>query len=95
MRTVDYVDDSGYQRRALLRDDDPDSVAPQGIQLGPPPIDELDWEAIKRDLHNRLFRAGLFSWRDVQEKRGLRGAILASMKGPLVYLYREVEHMEE
>ena len=91
MRLVQWTDKHGYKHRSLVRDDDPDEMASQGILQDPPNLDELDWEAIKRDIHNRLVDAGLISWRDVQEKRGLRGAILSSMKRELILLYREAE----
>lgn len=91
MRLVQWTDRHGYKHRSLVRDDDPDEMASQGILQDPPNLDELDWEAIKRDIHNRLVDAGLVSWRDVQEKRGLRGAILSSMKRELIQLYREAE----
>jgi len=91
MRLVQWTDKHGYKHRSLVRDDDPDEMASQGILQDPPNLDELDWEAIKRDIHNRLVDAGLVSWRDVQEKRGLRGAILSSMKRELIQLYREAE----
>lgn len=92
MRLVEWTDKRGYQWRSWIRDEDPDEMASQGIPEGPPPLEGLDWEAIKRDIHNRLFDAGLFSWRDVQEKKGLRGAILSAMRKRLIYLYREAEH---
>ena len=91
MREVSWTDKYGYKRRSLVRDSDSDEMASQGVLLGPPNLDELDWEGIKRDLHNALMDAGIFSWRDCQEKRGLRGAILSTMKRRLVYLYREAE----
>jgi hypothetical protein len=91
MRQVRWTDKHGYNHRSLVRDDDPDEMASQGILQDPPNLDELDWEAIKRDIHNALVDAGLVSWRDVQERRGLRGAILSSMKRRLIQLYREAE----
>jgi len=92
MKLVRWEDDRGYKHRSLVRDDDPDEMAPQGILQDPPNLDELDWEAIKRDLHNGLVNSGLISWRNVQEIRGLRGAILSAMKRRLVQLYREAEN---
>jgi len=92
MRLVKWTDKRGYKHRSLVRDDDPDEMGPQGILQDPPSLDELDWEAIKMDLHNNLVDIGLISWRNVQEVRGLRGAILSAMKRRLVYLYREAEH---
>jgi predicted nuclease with TOPRIM domain len=91
MKLVTWIDKHGYKHRSLVRDDDSDEMGPQGILQDPPNLEELDWEGIKLDLHNALVSAGLFTWRDVQEKRGLRGAILSAMKRRLVYLYREAE----
>ena len=92
MRVVTWTDRHGRKHRSLVRDSDPDEMASQGVLQDPPNLDELDWEGIKTDLHNALVDAGLFSWRDVQERRGLRGAILSAMKRRLVYLYREAEN---
>lgn len=95
MRTVTWTDDrNGYMHRSLVRDQDPDDAAPRGILQDPPSMEALDWESIKRDLHNALVGAGLCSWRDVQGQGGdrLRGAILAAMKRRLIVLYREAEH---
>jgi hypothetical protein len=91
MRTITWTDKHGYKHRSLVRDDDPDEMAEQGILQDPPNLEELDWEGIKLDLHNALVERGLYSWRNVQERRGLRGAILSAMKRRLVYLYREAE----
>lgn len=93
MRTVKWTDANGYKWRSLVRDGDPDEAAKQGILQGPPNLEELDWAAVKRDLHNALVDSGLFSWRDVQEKPGLQGAIL-TLKRRLVTLYREAEQHE-
>jgi len=92
MRLVTWTDKHGRRHRSLVRDGDPDEMASQGILQDPPSLDEFDWEGAATDLHNALVDAGLFSWRDVQEKRGLRGAILSSMKRRLVYLYREADN---
>lgn len=92
MRIVTWTDKHGYRHRSLVRDDDPDEMGPQGILQDPPNLEELDWEGIRQDLHNALVDIGLISWRNVQEIRGLRGAILSAMKRRLVYLYREAEN---
>jgi hypothetical protein len=92
MKLVTWTDNRGYKHRSLVRDGDSEEMGPQGILQDPPNLDELDWEGIKRDLHNSLVDIGLISWRDVQEVRGLRGAIISAMKRRLVYLYREAEN---
>lgn len=92
MKQVKWEDERGYRHVSLVRDDDPEEKAPMGIPQGPPPLDNLDWDGIKRDLHNALVDAGLFSWRDVQESGGLRGAILSVLRKRLIYLYREADN---
>ncbi|KPL17777.1 MAG: hypothetical protein AMJ93_14630 [Anaerolineae bacterium SM23_84] len=91
MKTVSWTDKRGYKHRSLVRDDDPDEMASQGVLQDPPNLEALDWDGIRQDLHNALVDAGLTSWKDVQEKRGLRGAILSAMKRRLIQLYREAE----
>ena len=92
MKVGTWTDKRGYKHRSIIRDSDPDDMASQGILQDPPSLDELDWEGIKMDLHNALVERELYSWRNVQEKRGLRGAILSCLKRRLVYLYREAEN---
>lgn len=95
MKTVKWTDKRGYKHRSLLRDADPDDLAPRGILHDPPDLEALDWEAVKMDLHNALVDAGLFSWREVQAQGandGLRGAILSALKKRLIALYREVDN---
>ena len=92
MKLVTFVDNRGWQHRSLVRDEDPDWMAPQGILRDPPNLDAMDWEGVKQDLHNALAASGLFTWKDVQAKGaedGLRGAILSAMKRRLIALYRE------
>lgn len=92
MRLVTWTDQHGYKHRSLVRDGDPDEMAPQGILQDPPNLEGLDWEEVKRDLHNALVDTGMTSWSKVQGGGDLRGAILSAMKRKLVYLYREAEN---
>jgi len=90
MRIVDWIDDKGYKRRSLVRDKDPDSSARFGIPQGPPSLDELDWKAIKRDLHNQLMDRGLHTYQDVtKQQNGVTGSVLAAVRKPLILLYRK------
>lgn len=92
MRLVTWTDQHGYKHRSLVRDDDPDEMAPQGILQDPPNLEGLDWEEVKRDLHNALVDTGMTSWSKVQGGGELRGAILSALRKKLVYLYREAEN---
>lgn len=89
MRTVEYEDRAGYIRATLIRDDDPDEMAEQGIPLEPPDLELLDWEGIRRDIHNSLVHARLFTWQDVLKKQNAVGGIVARViKRHIVRLYR-------
>ena len=58
MKLVSWTDGKGWEHRAAVRDDDDRQVAidGQGLPMDPPDIELLDWEAVKRDLHNQLLR---------------------------------------
>lgn len=97
MRLVEYEDRGGYIRAAWVRDDDPDDMAPMGIPADPPDLETLDWEGIKRDIHNQLVRAKLFTWQDVLRQQNSVGSLVARvMKRHIVRLYRfEDQHADE
>ena len=89
MRFVEWTDDKGWLHRSVLRDGDPNELAPVGLASGVPDVNQLDWDAIRKDLNNNLHNRGLFTWEDVQEIGGLQGAIMAVMRRRLIQLYRE------
>lgn len=78
MRLVTYTDDNGYNRQALLRDNQPDDEAHKGIQLDPPSLTGLHGipENVKRALHNALLARGLYCWADVLRlQNGVTGVV--------------------
>lgn len=92
MRLVQWTDDRGYYRLSYLRDDDPDELAPQGVPAGPPDINSLDWEEIKRDIHNLLVSRRLLSWADVQNSQhGVTSVVNAIVKRRLLVLFRTAD----
>lgn len=89
MREVAWTDRHGYKRVSLIRDDDPDDMAEQGIPLAPPNVDRINWEEVKRDLHNTLIDQRMFGWQDVQRaQNALTGILVRVLKRQLVLLYR-------
>jgi len=89
MRRIIHTDNDGYRRVVMLRDSDPDSMARAGIPVSLP-VDDLDWEAIKRDLSNILIDRGLFTLDDVKaSKDGLRSAIMYALFRRLGTAYKE------
>jgi len=89
MKTIKWTDAKGWKRARLVQDDILQPVD-EGIPLEPPDIERLNWDAIKKALHNELFNRGLINWQDVQASgNGLGAAIQAALHRPLQNLYRE------
>ena len=89
MRMVIWDDADGYKHRSAVRDFDSDELAMHGISQDPPTIEDLDWEAIKRDLHNSLVNRGLFDYKDlIRTQNGVTGAIMSALRGRLIELYK-------
>jgi len=89
MKKVVWTDRAGYLRAAMIRDDDPDEMAEAGIPLNPPDLEDLDWEGIKRDIHNSLVQSELYTWKDVLRlQNAISGIVSRVMKQHIVRLYR-------
>jgi hypothetical protein len=74
----------------MLRDSDRDENARKGIPVPMPDVNKLDWDAIKRDLHNELVSRGIYTWHDAQAVQdGIVGSILFALKNKIIALYRE------
>lgn len=90
MKQVEWIDDNGYKRISWLRDNQPLDKASEGIPNDPPDVNRIDWEQVKRDLHNAMVEKKVFSWTDVQrEQNALTGIINSVIKKHLVFLFRE------
>ena len=89
MRIVIWTDKHGWKHASKLRDKDPDDMAPSGIPLEPPDVNEIDWEGVKKDLHNQLIDKRLFTWDDVvAQQTGVTAAIQSAIKRRLINFYR-------
>jgi predicted nuclease with TOPRIM domain len=66
MRYVTYEDRNGYLRRTMIRDEDDDSMAENGVPAGPPNLEMIDCEVIKREINNLLVKNNLYTWNDIQ-----------------------------
>ena len=90
MRLIAWTDRDGWKRTSFIKDDQDDDMAPQGIPQSVVPINELDWDAIKRDLHNALINRSLFGYEDIIKQRdSVNGAILSAVRGRLITLYKD------
>ena len=90
MRMVIWTDEDGYMHRSMLKDNEFDNMAPNSTKQDPPSIEDLDWNKIKRDLHNALVGRGVFDYEDViVQQSGVTGAILDAMRRPVLHLYKK------
>ena len=89
MKTYIYVDEHGYNHRALAQSQE---LVKQGISQDPPDINLLDWESIKRDLHNELLKRRVINYSDIQAGQHILSSIVKTViVKRLVKLYRGVE----
>ena len=89
MKIHEWIDKNGYKRRAMLRDKDSADMAEFGIPMDPPDVNLIDWDGVKRDLHNALVDAKIVTWDDVVHVRdGIAKSILTATKRPVVQLYK-------
>jgi hypothetical protein len=96
MKKVTWTSPDGYIRSAMLRDDDPDETANMGIPCDPPDINNLDWEAVKRDLHNVLAKRNLIEMADIRyHPELLKSAAQDVLYKRLIALYQITPFKEE
>lgn len=96
MRYVVIVDAMGYKRRYLVRDEDGDEDAARiGIQAGPPDMRDLDFEAIRREIHNSLVEQGLNSWNDINNSPVGLSLICAVIKRHVAGLFKEAQALSK
>ena len=89
MRQQLFTDRNGWRRVALIRDNDPDEAAPLGIPMMTVDINDIDWEAAKKEIHNYLIDHQVYEWADVQRaQNAVSNAIRASLQKRIVDLYR-------
>jgi len=90
MKVIRWIDDSGYGRVSIVRDEDSILEAASGLQNGPPDVTTLDWENVVKDLHNALVDRKLFSYQDViKSKDGVTSAILSALRRKVITLYKQ------
>jgi len=90
MKALHWIDDNGYGRVSIVRDEDGELEASSGLQRGPPDITTLDWENVVKDLHNALVSRSLFTYKDViKSKNGVSSAIISALRRKVVTLYKQ------
>ena len=92
MKLVKWTDHDGYKHLSWLKDNEPETNAKNGLSHDPPDVNRIDWEQVKRELHNAMVDKELQSWDDIQKHQTALTSITASViKKYLVFLFREGE----
>ena len=95
MRKETWTDENGFRRISMLRDNDPPHMASRGIPIEMP-LDDLDWEEVKKKLNNALIDRGLYTIDEIQKDReALSGAVLFAIRRPLLELFRDSARKEK
>jgi hypothetical protein len=82
------MDKDGFKHASLVRNEDSDALAPFGLPCDPPDLNQLDWDAIKKEIHNLLVDQNLLTWADVQRQQGITGVLRMVFLQRLNTLYR-------
>jgi hypothetical protein len=89
MKKVKWTSPDGYIHCRMLPDSEPDESAEMGIPCEPPDINTIDWEGVKRDLHNLLVERELIGMAAVNRAPELlRSAATQVLYKRLIALYQ-------
>jgi len=95
MKIVIFEDKQGKLHRAMLRDNDPEALANEGIPIDPPNIDDVLEEA-KIELHNELVRRELVDLKSINNRRGaLASAVNKHITRKILKLYLHKEEQNK
>jgi len=87
MKKVIYADKDGFKKVALIRDTDPDTMAPLGVPCGPPDIRDLDWNSIWQEINNLLVDRGLNDLESLNAG-GLENSIIVPIRKRIITAYK-------
>lgn len=89
MKIVIWTDDKGIKHRSILQEHQVETRPEEGYVSDVPDIFSLDWEQIKKELHNALTDRKLFTYEDVvHSQNGITGAVLLALRKRVKDLYR-------
>ena len=89
MRLVQWTDKEGLNHLSWVQDNQSDRDAPKGLPADPPTL-FLDWELIRKELHNELVDRKLIDWAAVQtQENAITTSVIKVIKRKLLLLYRQ------
>lgn len=89
-KIIELTNEKGYLKRYLVNEEDVSEAEEIGLDVGVPDLDQLDWEAMKVELSNQLYRSGLFTIQDIRAKEsGISSALRFVFLRKITDLYKE------
>jgi len=89
MKSIIYEGSDGKLHRSLIKNDDPDNLAPEGLPLDPPMIEDI-LESAKIELHNELVKKELIDTQSLNLKKGaLESAVNRVITRKIIMRYLE------
>lgn len=87
MQRIITTDENGYKHAVLSEDGDT-----VGIPNDPPDVNKLDWEYVKKTLHNLLVDRNLTTLTDINKTNsGLANAVKVAIIPKIIELYKSEE----
>ena len=91
MKTVVWTDKQGFKHASMIRDSDPDDLAPRGVPISLDVRDVIDTDAL-RELNNLLVERGLFGYTDIMvAQTGLTNVILSVIRRKMIVAFKQQE----
>lgn len=78
MKRLIFVDNDGFVRCSLVRDEDSEDHPEIGIPLDPPPIEKVICENAV-EVRNELVRQGILSYKDILENQNVVSVTLQNV----------------
>jgi hypothetical protein len=92
MKRVTWEDQHGYKHVSMVRDSDGVEAGPKGIPVGPPDLELVDWEEVKRNLNNLLVEMDILTYRDIQRQNsGVSTAVRSVLTSQIVNIFKWME----
>lgn len=91
MKRLQWFDARGYLRQALVREEDTLEMAQrgQGLPADPPDVEDIDWEVVRRNLHNALAQYHLTTLEQVNHSTApLSSVCNKALKAEILRLYQ-------
>ena len=92
MKRVIWIDEKGWKRASIVKDNAKPEEYPMGLPSNPPDMASIDWQEVAKEINNNLIDRGLFSYADLSKPNsGYEGAVKGVLIKAIICLYKLLE----